>query len=99
LKALAIHAMHHFLDRVPNGDQSRLVAAMAGGAERRARSSAAERREQRLEPARHDANQQLRFLRSVGMTYTDPGQSFTLVVRSTSATEASLVVRRPTGKK
>jgi hypothetical protein len=35
----------------------------------------------------------------VGMTYTDPGQSFTLVVRSTSATEASLVVRRPTGKK
>jgi Gametolysin peptidase M11 len=35
----------------------------------------------------------------VGMTYTDPGRSFTLVVRSTSATEASLVVRRPTGKK
>jgi hypothetical protein len=33
------------------------------------------------------------------MTYTDPGRSFTLVVRSTSATEASLVVRRPTGKK
>jgi hypothetical protein len=35
----------------------------------------------------------------VGTSYTDPSRSFTLLVRSASATEVSLVVRRPVGKK
>jgi Gametolysin peptidase M11 len=35
----------------------------------------------------------------VGSSYTDPSRSFTLTVRSASATGSSVVVRRPVGKK